>query len=70
MGARWPQEEWKPNTVELEVSIVFHEQMLNSKSNFFAGYGFSMRCYLLDVNYIGYEFRKFPKHGQVFSKII
>ena len=35
MGVRWPHEEWKPNMVELEVSIGFDERNAQTKSDFF-----------------------------------
>ena len=34
MGATWPREEWKPNTAELEVSVVFNERKCSNQEQF------------------------------------
>ena len=31
MGVRWLQEEWKPDTAELEVSVVFDKQTCSNQ---------------------------------------
>ena len=67
MGARWPQEEWKPDMAKLEVSVGFDERKCSNQDRFFTGNGFSISYYLLDVFTLFME-RKFPKQGRVFSK--
>ena len=34
LGVRWPQEEWKPNLVELKVSIVFDKRKCANQGRF------------------------------------
>ena len=67
MGARWPQEEWKLNMAELEISVVFDKRKCSNQERFlYRRWIFNMissaGCF-----YIIFE-RKFPKQGQVFSK--
>ena len=69
MGARWPQEEWKPNMAELEVSVVIDERkmMLKSRAISLQLMDFKHDIYLLDV-FTSFMERKFPKQKQVFSE--
>ena len=67
MGLRWPQEEWKPNTVELEVRAVFDKRKCSNQEQFLYRQWIFNMLFLLDVFTLFIE-RKFSKKGQFFSR--
>ena len=67
MGPRWPPEEWKPNMVELEVSIVSDKRKCSNQEQFLYRQWIFNVILSAGCFYVIYG-KEITKQGRVFSK--